>query len=103
MKAYWEHVKKKWNVQSDLHGIWIMAVFAVTGTSLLFVKEPVFDVLGYDHIQSPVWRVLAYIGILYPLYQVLLLFWGTLLGQYRFFRWMLFKMNGWFLRIFLRK
>lgn len=103
MKRYWEKLKVKWNLKSDLHGIWVMIVFAVTGFSILFIKEPVFDLVGYDSIESRPLRVVVYILIIYPLYQFLLITWGTLMGQFRFFWWMLGKMNGRLIKLFLRK
>ena len=101
-KAYWEKLKAKWNLKSDWHGLWIMGVFAVTGFSILFVKDPVFNFFGYYHLEPGFWKVIAYIAIIYPLYQILLISWGTILGQPKFFWWMLGKMNGRFLKPFKR-
>ena len=102
LKQYWDKLKEKWNLKNDWHGLWIMGVFAVTGFSILYVKDPVFNFFGYYNLEPGVWKVLAYIAIIYPLYQLLLIGWGTILGQPKFFWWMLGKMNGRFLKQFKR-
>jgi len=103
MKKYWEGLKERWNLKSDRHGVLIMMVFAITGFSILFVKDPVFKLMGYYNLEKGLWKVLAYIGIMYPLYQLLLITWGTLFGEFKFFSWMLKKMNSRFVRPFIRK
>jgi len=103
LRRYWERLKVKWNLKSDRQGGIIMLVFAVTGFSILFVKNPVFELFGYRSLEPGFWKVIAYIAIIYPLYQLLLITWGTLFGQFKFFIWMIKKMNGRFIQPFIKK
>ncbi len=59
----------------------ILVVFSLAGFSILYVKKPAYSALSMER-DSPLWlKVLVALLI----YQVLLLFYGTVLGQFRFF------------------
>lgn len=62
----------------------ILLVFACTGTTVLLLKRPVVSYFASDGAQPLGFTVLYYILIL-PIYNVLLLVFGALLGQFRFF------------------
>lgn len=80
-----QRLQKRWGVTSVGQVIVILLVFSLTGSSLLYAKKPFYDLAGITP-ESPFWmRSLAFVFIALPLYQVLLLFFGTLLGQFRFF------------------
>ena len=98
-----EKLQQRWGLKSGWHVLWILIIFAITGFSILYVKDPVFSLLGYHHIESGFLRVLAYIGIMYPLYQILLISVGTICGQYRFFSSFLIKMNARFVQPFRKR
>jgi hypothetical protein len=100
---FWEKLKKRWEVESNWQVLMILLVFAITGFSVLYVKNPVFEWCRYHHIENTWLKVLAYIGIMYPLYQFLLIFVGTILGQYRFFSKFLLRMNRRMIQPFMKK
>ncbi len=78
-------LQARWGVSSVWQVLVILWVFAVTGFSILYVKDPVYSLLGIGP-QSAWWvRVLAFIFIAMPIYQVLLLCFGVLFGQGKFF------------------
>jgi len=80
-----DKLKERWGVQNAWQVIIILIVFALTGTSSLYVKKPIYYLIGI-HAESPFWiKTLGFIFIVLPLYQVLLLFYGFLLGQFTFF------------------
>ncbi len=62
-----------------------MFIFPIAGSSTLFVKRPVFELLGIDDSTS--WWIIVpvYILIVTPSYFVILLTYGTIFGQFRFF------------------
>lgn len=97
---FWNKLKRKWNIETDLQAIWIFVIFAITGSSLLFVKEPVVNFFHLREIQPRALFWVIYILFFYFFYQVLLISWGTLLGQRKFFWWMLKRMNGRFIKMF---
>jgi hypothetical protein len=86
MKNFWEKLKLRWDIESDWQVAIILLVFSLTGFSFLFVSPWVEGLLGIAE-EDPFWlKALVFIIVLLPLYNILLLVWGTLLGQYRFFK-----------------
>ena len=80
-----ETLKKRWGIQSTLQILVILIVFSFTGFSLLFIKSPLYQLIGIDE-QTPVWIKIAFFALgLLPIYNLLLLGWGFLFGQFRFF------------------
>ena len=59
----------------------ILIVFSLAGSSILYVKQPIYHALG---ISPDATRWIRY-PLIILFYQVLLLIWGTLFGQFRFF------------------
>ena len=99
LKQFWNKLKTRWGITSDLQVGIILIVFTLTGFSTLYVNQIIDLVLGVNK-ESPAWqRILVFLIIVLPVYNLLLLFWGTLLGQYRFFSNFIMKMIK---RIFLR-
>lgn len=78
-----ESMKQRWGV-----GPWgvvaVLLAFSLAGMSVLKLSALILGiVLPAD---SPFWlKASAYVLLIMPLYQVLLLAYGTLLGQFRFF------------------
>lgn len=72
----------------------ILLVFALTGTTAVFLKRLVFVWLGID-ASWPLWqRIVLWVVIVLPLYQVLLLAFGTLFGEFAFFWSFIKRMFG---------
>ena len=78
-----ELLMKKWNVGArDLAGI--LTAFSCTGTSILFIREPLFQLTGLS--EQPLWIIVpAYPFVMVPVFYILLLFFGTVTGQRAFF------------------
>jgi len=80
-----ERLKIKWGIESNWQIIVIMVAFALAGSSVVFVRKAYFQILGFDE-ETPFWlKTIAYLLFIFPAYQLLLLAYGTLLGQFRFF------------------
>lgn len=84
LKKFYNHLKIKYDIQNDLQFWIIMLVFALTGTSILFVKPPLFELLGINSSINTIIYVLLYILIITPVYFINLTIFGLLLGQHRF-------------------
>lgn len=98
-KPLWlDKLEKKWNV-TTWQAIIILIVFACTGTTVLFLKEPVLSLIGPEEDRSTWFTVLYYI-LIFPIYNVILLIYGFLFGQFSFF-WEFEKKT--FRRMFRRK
>ena len=79
-------LKEKWGITSNFQLFIICVVFAITGSFSAFVTEPVILFLFGDlDGVSPFLSWLLRIFIIFPIYQVLLLFFGFIFFQYKFF------------------
>lgn len=82
-----EKLKQRWKIESNIQIITIFIVFAITGFSVLFTKDIIYTQIGV----SPEWawytRLFIWISTILPTYYMLLLFYGTVFGQKKFFVW----------------
>jgi len=86
MKNFWEKLKLRWGIESDWQVALILLVFTLTGFSFLFVSPLIEHLLGVSE-DDPFWlKALVFVLIMLPAYNILLIVWGTLLGQYTFFK-----------------
>ncbi len=81
-----QRLKERWGIQSNVQLVMIFVVFAVTGSSAAKLAEPVTNYLGITLENVNAWiywpiRIL----LIFPIYQVLLVFFGFIFGQFRFF------------------
>ena len=77
-------LQQRWKVSSALQVIIILVVFACTGFTILFIKRPLFSHLFPDG-KIPLMASLAYWILILPIYNLVLLGYGTIFGQFRFF------------------
>ena len=79
-------LEKKWIVNQRWELIRIFLIFALTGSSSVFVGRPFIKLLGVskDNLHISVYYAL-FIVISLVFYQILLLLWGWILGQFDFF------------------
>jgi hypothetical protein len=94
-----ESLKQRWKVDNIWQVIIILIVFACTGFSVYFLKKPILKSVTGNEQEAVFVKVVYYILIL-PLYNVLLLGYGFLFGQFKFF-WAFEKrffrrIAGWF-------
>lgn len=79
-------LEKKWVVEYRWEMIRIFIVFAITGSSSVFVGRPIITFLGItkENLNPFVyWFLYGIIGLIF--YQILLVFFGWLFGQFQFF------------------
>ena len=79
-------LKKRWNITSNFQLGIILLVFSITGYTALVIAKPVMTLIGLSQETTNVWlyRPLR-ILLIFPIYQVLIVAYGWLLGQFRFF------------------
>jgi hypothetical protein len=76
---------QRWEITSDFQFWMIMLAFSLAGSSVVWIRKPIFAWLGVGP-SHPGWlKFLLWLAVVFPSYQVLLMLWGTLLGQFRFF------------------
>lgn len=78
-------LKNKWGLTSSWQVLLILLTFSLAGSSVVVLKQWYFGALGFND-QTAFWlKAFAYLIFVFPAYQVLILAYGTLLGQFRFF------------------
>ena len=83
--------KKRWGITSNLQIVIICIVFAITGSASVWVAKPFLHWIGLDSLLSEEqwWGPWVYwtlrLLLIFPFYQVLLVCFGWLFGQFRFF------------------
>ena len=88
---YFSKLKDKWAVSSNRALVVIFIVFSITGSSALKLARPVLELFGLErHAFEDHWYIMVFywamsILIIFPIYQVLLVAFGGLFGQFKFF------------------
>ena len=89
--GYFNRLKDKWAVKSNLQLVIIFVVFAITGSSSVKIAKPLLELMGIEisafeniFLGSVLYWIVR-ILIVFPIYQILLLFFGTLFFQFNFF------------------
>lgn len=79
-------LEKKWALLYKWEYIAVFIVFAITGTSSVFVSRPIIKLIGITKENlNPFIYWVFYIIIGFIFYQILLVFIGWLFGQFKFF------------------
>lgn len=79
-------LEHKWVVNQKWEMIRIFMVFAITGSSSVFIGRPIIKAIGItpDNLGTTLyWILYIFIGLVF--YQILLVFFGWLFGQFDFF------------------
>lgn len=79
-------LKERWGIESNFQIAIIFIVFAITGSTASYIGKPI---LGFLNITTETFNTVLYwiirILILFIMYQFLLVFFGWLFGQHKFF------------------
>lgn len=102
-KNFIQKLKVKWGLQSIFQVILILLVFSITGTTVVFLRKTLFSWIGFDESTATWIKTATYILFVFPAYQTLLLFYGSLFGQFDFFWNKEKKMLKAIKRLFVRK
>ena len=78
-------LKEKWELQSLMQVVAVLAVFTLTGSTVVLIRKFLFAAIVFDET-TPFWlKTFTYLLFIMPFYQILLLFYGFMLGQFSFF------------------
>ncbi len=80
-----QKLRTKWQLNNILQVVAVLLTFSLAGSTVVAVRPWFFQWVGMDEQTSLLWKTLAYVVFVFPMYQVLLLLYGSLLGQHRFF------------------
>ena len=79
-------LKKKWGIKSDIQIILILIVFSITGFVSMVIGKPILNLFGLEQKTMSAWAFWPIrIAIIFPIYQILILIFGFLFGQFKFF------------------
>ncbi|MFK2820224.1 DUF6787 family protein [Flavobacteriaceae sp. LMIT009] len=79
-------LEKKWILTYKWEMIRVFLVFAMTGSSSVFISKPLFNLLGINKENLNIiiyWILYVFVGLIF--YQILLVTFGWLFGQFQFF------------------
>lgn len=79
-----EKLQQRWEVKNTWQVVVILIVFACTGFTVMFLKEPILALIA-DKEDRTIWFSVGYYLLILPIYNVVLLTYGALFGQFRFF------------------
>ncbi|MEQ8580286.1 MAG: prolipoprotein diacylglyceryl transferase [Marinoscillum sp.] len=82
--SWLNRLQTRWNLKSGFQVVMVLIVFACTGFTVLFLKRPVVAFFTGDGEQN-IWFSVVYYLLILPIYNIILLFYGFLFGQFRFF------------------
>ncbi|PWH81520.1 diacylglyceryl transferase [Algibacter marinivivus] len=81
-----DKLKARWNIEHNWQIVVILIVFAVTGSTASYIGKPI---LAFLNITPEAFSSFGYwtirILLLFVVYQFLLVFFGWLFGQHKFF------------------
>jgi hypothetical protein len=82
-QGFLQRLQTKWKLESLFQVVMVLVVFACTGFTILFIKNPILDFFGVE--KGGFLNTLFYLLLVLPLYQIFLLIYGFIFGQFRFF------------------
>jgi hypothetical protein len=87
------NLKQRWGITSNFQLVVIFIVFAITGSTSAYLSKPVLAWMGITRDTFSPWLYWPlYVVLIFPIYQVLLLSYGFIFGQIKFFWWFEKKM-----------
>ena len=84
--GFLQRLQTKWKLDSLLQVVLVLVVFACTGFTILFIKNPILDFFGVERGGGQGFlNTVLYLLLVLPLYQIILLIYGFIFGQFTFF------------------
>ena len=80
-----ENLKKRWGITSNFQLVIIFVVFAITGSASAWLSKPVCNLIGINKEDLGLWFTPVRLLVIFPLYPFVLMFFGYLFGQSKFF------------------
>lgn len=78
--SFLKKLQDRWKVDSPIKVVLILTVFALTGTTIVYLKGYVKPLIGDFW-----WFDLVYYVVILPVYNLVLLIYGFIFGQFRYF------------------
>lgn len=78
-----DKLQSRWKLKSAWQVVLVLLVFACTGITVMFLKDPVIDF--FTGGEKSVWFTVIYYLLILPIYNIILLIYGFIFGQFSFF------------------
>jgi len=63
----------------------VFIVFGISGSLSVVISGPFLDLIGLDNFENSITKLIIRLLIIFPLYQLILIFIGTVFGQFKYF------------------
>lgn len=84
--GFLQRLQTKWKLESLLQVVLVLVVFACTGFTILFIKNPILNFFSIERGGGQGFiNTVLYLILILPLYQIFLLIYGFIFGQFNFF------------------
>lgn len=84
--GFLQRLQTKWKLESLFQVVMVLVVFACTGFTILFIKNPILNFFGVERGGGQGFlNTVLYLLLVLPLYQIFLLIYGFIFGQFKFF------------------
>ncbi|OOG69419.1 DUF6787 family protein [Algoriphagus sp. A40] len=84
--GFLQRLQTKWKLESLFQVVMVLVVFAFTGFTILFIKNPILNFFGVERGGGQGFlNTVLYLLLVLPLYQIFLLIYGFIFGQFKFF------------------
>ncbi|RIW18589.1 hypothetical protein D0X99_02585 [Algoriphagus lacus] len=84
--GFLQRLQTKWKLESLFQVVMVLVVFACTGFTILFIKNPILNFFGIERGGGQGFvNTVLYLLLVLPLYQIFLLIYGAIFGQFKFF------------------
>lgn len=84
--SFLQRLQTKWKLESLFQVVMVLVVFACTGFTILFIKNPILNFFGVERGGGQGFlNTVLYLLLVLPLYQIFLLIYGFIFGQFKFF------------------
>ena len=63
----------------------VFIVFGISGSLSVVISGPFLDLIGLNNFENNITKLIIRLLIIFPLYQLILIFIGTVFGQFKYF------------------
>ena len=86
MIKFFEVLLNRFEAKSFKHLIIIFTVFSISGCLTVYLSYPIIDFMKYFYqFENSMLQIIIRIIVIFPVYQIVLLFVGTVFGEFKYF------------------
>jgi len=85
MSGIFKRLKEKWGIESNVQFFLINLVFALAGSSIVFLRPLIFKILGISPDWPFILKAFLYLLTVTPVYVIMIMLFSLVFGQFRFF------------------